>query len=87
MNPETGHYGELIYAGCATKERAAEIKQALYRAAKRQGFSLTTKIEKSGKEWDVRYTAIDKAVARRYVVERYGSDRAAWPYNPRKRGI
>lgn len=83
---EQGHYSELVYTGCATRERATEIKQALFRAAKRQNVSVTADIERSGKEWQVRFKAIDKATARKYVIERYGSDRTQWPYNPRKRG-
>lgn len=86
MNPETGHYGELVYTGCKTRERAAEIKQALFRAAKRQGYSVTAEIEKKRGEFQVRFTAIDKKLARRYIIEKYGSDRSAWPYNPRRKG-
>jgi hypothetical protein len=86
MDEETGRYAELLYTGCTTQARAKEIQQALFRAAKRQGYSLTAKIEKSGKEYNVRFTAVSKAHARRYVIEKYGSDRSAWPYNPRKRG-
>lgn len=86
MNAENGFHGELLYTGCKTKERADEVKRALYRAAKRQGYSVTAKVEKHGAEFQVRFTAINKEAARRFVVEKYGPDRTAWPYNPRKRG-
>jgi hypothetical protein len=86
MNPDTGFYGELIYAGCATEERAEEIKRALYRAANRQKVSLVYTIEKSGKEYQVRFTAINKSHARRHQVAVHGKDRSAWAYDPRKRG-
>jgi hypothetical protein len=85
MHPETGYYGELVYTGCKSEQRASEIKQALFRAAKRQGVSITAKVEKSGSEWQVRFTVINKAHARRFVVSKYGTDRNAWPYNPRRR--
>jgi len=83
---DEGQYSVLVYTGCETRERALEIKRALFRAAKRQGVSVTAKVEKHGKEFAVRFRAIDKATARKYVIERYGPDRSLWPYNPRKRG-
>lgn len=86
VNPDNGHYGELVYAGCETRERAEEIKRALFRAAKRQGYSVTAKVEKRLRTFRVRFTAIDKAAARRHVIEKYGTDRSLWPYNPRMRG-
>jgi hypothetical protein len=87
MNAENGRYGELIYAGCPDEERALEIKRALFRAAKRQGYSISAHVEKAGQAYQVRFVAIDKLAARRYIVEKYGPDRTAWPYNPRQRGI
>ena len=83
---DQGHYGELVYTGCATQDRAKEIVRALHRSAHHLKVSVTAKVEKHGKEFDIRYHAIDKAVAQRYVVSKYGTDRSAWPYNPRKRG-
>lgn len=85
MDEETGKYGTLVYAGCESPARAKEIKQALYRAAKRQGFSVHTEIKRSGGKHHVHFTAISKEHARRYVVQTYGTDRSAWPYNPRQR--
>jgi hypothetical protein len=85
MNPETGHFGELVYTGCPTRERAAEVKRALFRAAKRLNYSVTADIERSSQGFAVRFTAIDKQAARRYMVQKYGTDRNAYPYNPRKR--
>lgn len=85
MNEETGFYGALVYTGCKDENRAIEIKQALYRAAKRQGVSLVTQIMSSGKEYQVRFVAINKSHGRRHLVKTYGTDRSAWPYDPRKR--
>jgi hypothetical protein len=85
MNEETGHYATLVYAGCDSAQRAKEITQALFRAAKRNGYSVHCETKKRGKQHDVHFTAINKEHARRYVVQKYGTDRSAWPYNPRAR--
>lgn len=83
---ERGFYRELLYTGCETQERAQEIKQSLFRCARRLGYSLTATIEAGpGGTFDVRFRAIDKAKARAYMVARYGPDRQNWPYNPRAR--
>ena len=84
---EQGHYGELVYTGCKTRERATEIRRALFRAAKRLNYSMHAEIENRGREFQVRYHAIDKAHARRWLVQTYGTDRSAWPYNPRSRNV
>jgi hypothetical protein len=85
-SPEGHRYAELVYGGCATEERAREIKSALYRAAGRLGVSLPApKIVRNGQEWDVHYRAACKECARLWVVARYGPDRQAWPYNPREK--
>lgn len=87
FDPETGHYGTLHYVGCPTKERAAEIKQGLFRAAKRIGVSMSATVVKAGDgTWTVEFRAIDKAKAREHVLAKYGSDRSKWPYDPRARG-
>lgn len=85
MDTETGKYATLVYAGCESAERAKEIVRALHRAAKRQGFSVHAETKRSGGKWHIHYTAISKEHARRYVVQTYGTDRSAWPYNPRAR--
>lgn len=77
-----GHYGELVYAGCESKTRADEIKRALYRAGKHTGHSVHAKVEKHGSEWQVRFKAIDKTMARKYMLSHYGDDRTKWPYSP-----
>ena len=87
MDTETGKYGTLVYAGCESGDRAKEIIRALHRAAQRQGYSVHCEVKKSGRIHDVHFVAIDKATARRYVVSKYGTDRNAWPYNPRRRGV
>ena len=86
MDEETGKYGTLVYSGCESADRAKEITRALHRAAQRQQVSVHCEVKKSGGKWNVVYTAINKEHARRYVVSTYGTDRSAWPYNPRRRG-
>ncbi|HLI36939.1 MAG TPA: hypothetical protein VKV80_06310 [Streptosporangiaceae bacterium] len=86
VHDDHGHYAELVYAGCATRERAEEIKRALYRAGVRLGLSVSAWIIPRDGEYDVHYKAIDKTMARKHVLEKYGPDRSKWPYDPRKKG-
>lgn len=79
---ENGHYAELVYAGCDTKERAKEIKQALFRARKYLPFSGRAWIVKNGDTFDVHFHAITEAAAKKYMLEHYGPDRTKWPYSP-----
>ena len=81
---EQGHYAELVYTGCETRERAEEIKRSLYRCAKHLGVSMHAEVEQTAGGWQVRFKAIDKAAARAYILARYGTDRTRWPYNPRR---
>lgn len=76
---KTGQYGELVYSGCETEERALEIKRSLYRCAKHMGYSMVAEVEPTDDGFAVRFRAIDKAAARAYVRKRYGTD---MPYNP-----
>jgi hypothetical protein len=91
-HPPGGHsgsgwkYAELTYAGCDSRDRAEEIKRALYRAAARTGVSMTHKIVKAPDgTYSVRFAAACKECARLWVVRTYGPDRQAWPYNPMAR--
>lgn len=80
MNPSTGHYGELIVNDLASREEAMEIKRSLFRCAKFLGFSMSAHVEQlASGSYQVRFRAIDKAMARAYVVKRYGTN---MPYNP-----
>ena len=83
-NPDTGHYGSLRYTGCADRDRAKEIKQALYRSARHLGVSLFYSIvrEDDG-TYTVEFTAVNKTHARAHVVSKYGADRGKWAYDPR----
>lgn len=87
-----GHYATLVVGGCATREEAQEEVRALNRCAmylKKQGIAdigVSCKIRKRGDVFDVEFFAVDKAMARKYVIETYGPDPAKWPYNARRRG-
>jgi hypothetical protein len=90
-HPGTGHYSELVIRGLDTKEEAAEWKRSLHRCAyflHKNGIadiSVKTKIERDGKKYAIRFTAINKAHVYRFMIERYGEDRSLWPYDPRRR--
>lgn len=90
-HPVTGHYGELVIRGLATREEADEYQRALFRCAhhlNRHGIapvSMSAKVERNAETWQVRFKAIDKTLARQHVLERYGPDRSKWPYDPRQR--
>jgi len=82
-----GHYAVILYTGCATRERAKEIVQALHRSGRHLGLSVSA-VPKPAPDgtFTVVYHAIDKAHARAHVLARYGTDRSKWPYDPRRRG-
>jgi hypothetical protein len=82
MNPETGHYAELIYGGIETQERALEIKRSLFRCAKHMGYSMKADIEKTATGYQVRFKAIDKVKARAYIAAKYKDRPHELPYNP-----
>jgi hypothetical protein len=85
---EEGHYAMVVYAGCADRARAQEIKTALYRSARHLGYSLAASIVKAPGPpvtYQVHYKAIDKTFAKKYVLARYGPDKENWPWNPRAR--
>jgi hypothetical protein len=84
-------YAERIYTGIETRERALEIKRALFRAGGHvpdgQGSkktSVSAKIEQAGNEYQVRYQTFPKTGGRGYILEKHGSDRTKWPYSPFK---
>ena len=91
-HPETGHYAELIIKGLTSKEEAQEWSRSLYRAAhylNRNNIapvSMSAKIERDGDGYRIRFKAVDKTLARKHVMEKYGADRSKWPYDPRRRG-
>ena len=91
-HPETGHYAELVIKGLATRDEAGEWSRALYRCAhflNRTGqapVSMSAKIERDGAGYRIRFKAVDKTLARKHVMDKYGPDRSKWPYDPRRKG-
>jgi hypothetical protein len=92
-DPDTGHYATLVYAGCSDRERAKEISNRLFSSAlwltkhKKASVSMSTKIKPaSDGTYSVEYVVINKAHARKFVLEKYGTDRSKWAYDPRKTG-
>lgn len=90
-HPETGHYAELVIRGLS-KEDAAEYRRALYRCAhylSRNGLAPVGMSagppQRDGSQWKITFRAVDKTLARKHVLERYGPDRSKWPYDPRRR--
>lgn len=82
---EKGGFAEIHYTGCATRERAMEIRRAAFRSKRHTGYSVSAKPkqDKSG-EWRVIIRAHDPAMAKAYMIERYGEDRTKWPYSPKR---
>lgn len=88
---------ELRYQGIGSYERADDIRKGIYRCAKHRGltadagFSREAQGDEMGMwkmpdgEWEVRYRLWDKKSARKRHIERYGTDRSKWPYDPRRR--
>ena len=77
-----GHYATLHYTGIETRERAIEIKKALYRGGKYTGHSVSAKVVRDGSGYRVEFKAIDKIMAKKYMIDHYGPDRTKWPYSP-----
>jgi hypothetical protein len=50
--------------------------------------SVSTKtIKADDGTFQIHFKAIDKVFAKKYVLEKYGSDVNKWPYSPRRKGI
>lgn len=87
-----GAYAELMVKGLTSKEEALEWKRSLHRCAmfmcrrRIADISVSTKIERAGKGYQIRFTVWNKTHSRAYVMTTYGDDPNHWPYNPRNRG-
>jgi hypothetical protein len=91
-DPETGFYGTLVYAGCESRDRASQIEKALRRCAfymfhhKQADIGMHASIKnKHDGTYDVEFVAVKKAYTYKYLIDRYGSDKSRWPYDPTKR--
>lgn len=94
---EKGYGQELRYQGIETFERADDIRRGIYRCAKHRGITAdagrnvpTEDDNEMGMHkmpdgtWELRYRIWSKAQARKRHLERYGTDRSKWPYDPRR---
>lgn len=90
-HPQSGLYQTLVIKGLDTREEADEWRKALYRCAhwmSRNGVaavSVTIKIERATNGYLIRYSVYDKVMARKHILEKHGTDRSKWPYDPRRR--
>lgn len=93
-HPETGKYAELVITGLDSREQAAEYRRSLHRCAlwllRNRGYDIGMSSDPPARQpdgsWAVAFRATDKTFSRNYVLQRYGSDRSRWPYDPRRRG-
>ena len=73
----------MHHTGCETRERAKEIKRALYRSARHLKVSLTTEVfQAADKTWTVAFTPINKAHGRAFIAAQSGGDPSKLAYNP-----
>lgn len=91
-------YGVVLkYTGIESWERADDVRRGVYRCAKHRGITAEAGpagravsgddmgIHKTGRTFEVRFRVHSKRSARKSHLERYGSDRSKWPYDPRRR--
>jgi hypothetical protein len=85
---QAGYEQEHTWAGIPTHERARQLKNGLFNAARLHQpiVAVSCVIEKNGRAWQIRFTLHDKRVARAHVVNTYGDDRTQWPYDMRAKG-
>lgn len=91
-DPATGLYGTLVLRGLASREEAKEWDLSLYRCAlwltRNRGadISVSTKIEHDTSGYKLTFSVYNKTHGRQHVLTKHGTDRNAWPYDPRRRG-
>ena len=92
-----GYGVTLHYTGIESEQRAHEIRRGIYRCARHRGVSadagksVTTSSNdemgvrrEPGGTFAVWFRIFDKRVARKSHIERNGTDRGSWAYNPRR---
>lgn len=92
---EKGYGVVLVYSGITTEERAHDIRRGLYRCAKHREISADAgpRVLVTGDAMGVRrnpdgtytlkYRVWSKRDARKSHIQRNGTDRQQWSYNPR----
>ena len=79
---------EMRWTGIPTHERARELRNGLFNAARLHQpiVAVSAEVEQAGRGWQIRFILHDKKTARAHVVTAYGTDRADWPYDMRAKG-
>lgn len=91
-------YGKvLVYSGIESEERAHQIRRGVYRCAQHRGVSAsagrsvtTSSDDEMGVRraadgtFTLRFQIFDKRAARKSHIQRNGTDRQQWAYNPRR---
>jgi hypothetical protein len=94
VHDDDGHYAWLVIGDLHDRAEAREYVRGLHRAARRlhsrQILAVGCRAEiiqdrKNG-GYKVRFAAVDKEIARRKVIEKYGPDKTKWPYYTGNRG-
>lgn len=87
---------EMVYSGVTTIDRAHDIRRGIYRCAGHRGLTAQAGpssrlagdgemgVRKTGRTYEVRYRIWPKTSGRKMILQQYGSDRSAWPYDPRR---
>lgn len=69
-----------------TADEWENFRRGLFNAAKHLGVSLHCHPKKQADgSYTLIYAVHKKNAGRRHILEKHGTDRAAWPYNPRRR--
>lgn len=81
-----GYDKDLQIKGVENGDRATFLTRGLFRAAARHQVAVhVTRKKHDDGTLTLTYQIHDKTKAREYMLERYGTDRTKWPYNPRAR--
>jgi hypothetical protein len=88
----------LKYTGIETYDRAEEIRRGIYRCARHRNITADAGpggrlvsgpdemgVRKRGRTYELWYRIHAKRSGRKAHLERYGADRSAWPYDPRRK--
>jgi hypothetical protein len=90
-------YGHVLrLTGIESLERAHDVRRGIYRCAKHRGVTADAGpgshlvsgdemgVHATGKTFELRFRVWSKRDARKRHLQRYGADRSAWPYDPRR---
>ena len=79
-----GYDVELKITGVEDSEML-DLRRGLFNAAKLSGVSVhVDKARQGDGTWTLTYAVHDKNRARAHILQKHGTDRQQWPYNPRR---